>query len=253
MSSSSPFRLIPALATALVIASFPAGCGVLPAVQAATGGTAIGSGGSNRSMMFLLPTDSGPIVIDLGWVGAEETLVRTLRAAGWEPSDVVAVLLTHAHRDHVSAWRVVAEAPFYLAREEVPLLTGQEPPPGALDGLAARLLPADRPRPAELDLRPFHGDIVLTFGRDTIRAFAVPGHTRGSTAYLARSVLFVGDAAGSGLLAGIAPPTGAYSLDADAGEEALVGLLERTAALGVRYVCTAHARCVTYEDAVETF
>lgn len=41
---------------------------------------------------------------------------------------------------------------------------------------------------------PFSKDTVFVFGRDTLHAFLVAGHTAGSTAYLFRGVLFVGDA-----------------------------------------------------------
>lgn len=152
-----------------------------------------------------------------------------------------------------AGWRVVARAPFYLAAAEAPLLTGRESPPGPLDRLAADLVPAERPRPGELELRTFGTDTTLVVGADTIRAFLLPGHTRGSAAYLVRQVLFVGDAAGSKRLAGLGPPAGAYSWDADGGARRLAELLERTAPLGVRYVCTAHARCVTFRHARESF
>lgn len=228
-----------------------ASCGVLASVQEATGGVALGSPESNTSMVFLAPTEAGPIVFDLGWTGAEEALARGLRDRGWQPSDVAGVFLTHAHRDHISAWRVVEEAPFYLGRDELPLFMGQELPPGTLDRLAARVWPTDRPNPGSLDVRPFDADTAIAFGADTVRAFVVPGHTRGSAAYLFRGVLFIGDAAGASGLTGLGPPTAIYSHDAELGAANLRGLLERVEPLDARYVCTAHARCLAYADAME--
>jgi glyoxylase-like metal-dependent hydrolase (beta-lactamase superfamily II) len=200
-------------------------------------------------MIFLASTDAGPIVIDLGWVGGPEALARGLRASGWEPADVAGVFLTHAHRDHIGAWQVVADAPFHLALHEVPLLTGGEPPPGPLDRLGDRIWPADRPEPGRLDLRPFTADTAIPLGTDTVRAFVVPGHTRGSAAYLLRGVLFIGDAAAPRLTGGLGPPAGAYSFDVAAGRAELVRLFDRIAELDVRFVCTAHARCYPFDEA----
>ena len=85
-------------------------------------------------------------------------------------------------------------------------------------------------------------DTTLVFGRDTVRAFLVPGHTAGSAAYLARGVLFVGDAA-SADHGGLRAARRGYSSDVALARSSLARLAAATAPHAPRLVCTAHARC----------
>jgi glyoxylase-like metal-dependent hydrolase (beta-lactamase superfamily II) len=248
LAACARVALAASLAASLLVGA--GACSTLPAVQEATGGVLLGTLDASDSMILLAPTGAGPILIDLGWVGAEDVLIRALDAGGWDPDDVAAVFLTHAHRDHIGGWRAVADAPFYLARDEVALLTGMEPPPGPLDGFADRIRGADRPSPGELTLRPFAADTAVALAGDTVFAFPLPGHTRGSAAYLFRGVLFIGDAAAPSLLGGLRPPARAYSYDAEAGVAALARLLRRPdVEARARFVCTAHARCYSFDRA----
>jgi glyoxylase-like metal-dependent hydrolase (beta-lactamase superfamily II) len=81
-----------------------------------------------RSMIYVARTDSGAIVVDLGWTGAGRDLRRGLRRVGLTTEDVQAVFLTHSHRDHIRGWRVVRGATFYASSSEVPYLTGGQAP-----------------------------------------------------------------------------------------------------------------------------
>lgn len=196
----------------------------------------------------MAPVDGGLLVIDLGWVGAQAELSRALDDLGHEPADVVAALLTHAHRDHIAAWPLLADASFYMAAPEADLFLGRIPPEAALVRLGHALKPAARPAPGQLDLRTFSGDTTLVFGRDTVRAFAVPGHTPGSTAYLFRGVLFIGDALSAGFFGGLRPAVGVYSADPEQAAASITALERRLEGLEVRWVCTAHGRCVRYDE-----
>src|SRR5688500_9725774 len=60
-----------------------------------------------RSMVCAARTDSGVMVVDLGWAGAGHRLRGKLRGLGVAPADVTDVFLTHSHRDHIAAWRTV--------------------------------------------------------------------------------------------------------------------------------------------------
>lgn len=217
------------------------------AVQEDTRGLLIPTAGTNESVILVAPVETGMLVVDLGWSGARAELARALEHLGASPDDVTAVLLTHAHRDHISAWPLVANAPFYMAAAEADLFLGRAPPEGALVRLGHRIKPAPRPAPAELDVRTFSGDTVLTFGRDTVRAFAVPGHTAGSTAYLFRGVLFIGDALSAAPFGGLRPAVGVYSADPEQAAASIAALWSRLEGLEVRWVCTAHGRCIRYD------
>jgi len=79
-----------------------------------------------RSMIYAARTDSGVMVVDLGWAGAGHRLRSKLRSMGVEPGDVTDVFLTHSHRDHIAAWRTVRGARFHLWLPEQPLFEGIE-------------------------------------------------------------------------------------------------------------------------------
>lgn len=54
------------------------------------------------TLVYLLETDRGPVLIDAGWQdpGSWEALTRGIRAAGSDVSQVYGVVCTHFHNDH---------------------------------------------------------------------------------------------------------------------------------------------------------
>ncbi|SHG81664.1 MBL fold metallo-hydrolase [Streptoalloteichus hindustanus] len=62
-------------------------------------------------------------LIDSGWLGDVPALERSIRAIGCRPGDVCAVLLTHAHLDHVGGLNHLRErygVPVHMDPREVP-------------------------------------------------------------------------------------------------------------------------------------
>ncbi|MGV9482560.1 MBL fold metallo-hydrolase, partial [Gordonia aichiensis] len=53
--------------------------------------------------MVLLRDGRDLTLIDAGWLGDAGVIERVVRELGHRPEDIVAVLLTHAHLDHVGA------------------------------------------------------------------------------------------------------------------------------------------------------
>lgn len=125
------------------------------------------------------------VVIDPG----DEPLriLAALSAAGVRP---VALLHTHAHLDHITGTREVAEvtgAPIRLHPADRSLYEAL-PEQAALFGLRAR-----KPRPLDA---PLSDGEVIRFGRSCLRAIHTPGHTPGSTCFVLEAdepVLFAGD------------------------------------------------------------
>ena len=173
-----------------------ASCAALALAAVTTGGCTLGlervrqpglaaavtTTGPWASMIYLARTDSGVVVVDLGWLGAEGALKDGLRELSATPDDVVAVFLTHSHRDHVRGWQAVRNATFYVAAPEVPRLTGDEPHRGFVPKLVDRLLPPPLPKAGELKMVTFARDTSVVVGSDTVRLSTVPGHTPGSAA-----------------------------------------------------------------------
>ena len=65
---------------------------------------------------------SGAMLIDAGFPGSRDDVVTSLDALGFAPADVVAILLTHAHVDHLGSaiWFAARHGtPVYCHADEV--------------------------------------------------------------------------------------------------------------------------------------
>jgi hydroxyacylglutathione hydrolase len=204
------------------------------------------TGGTTTSMIYVARTSEGVLVIDLGWTGYRRPLKHALEELGVTNRDVRWVFVTHAHRDHVSAWRAFRSATFFLAEPEVPLFVGKKLPRAWIPRIADRLKPPGRPRAGEIALHSFNDDTTFVFGSDTLRAYLVTGHTAGSAAYLFRGTLFAGDAVSWATMGEFGPAMLQYSDRPRAADRNLARLWTRLPSGGVRYVCTAHARCALF-------
>jgi glyoxylase-like metal-dependent hydrolase (beta-lactamase superfamily II) len=194
-------------------------------------------------MVYLARVPSGVIAVDLGWWGAEQSVRGALRGLGASSDDVTDVFLTHSHRDHVGAWRLVRRSRFHVAAAERATFVGERAHRGWIPRTFERLKQSGLPHLGEVDVRTFSRDTAFVFGRDTLWAYLVPGHTAGSVVYLFRGILFLGDAATYTRWGGFAPARRGYSDDARTAAHNLDALWARLPAGRARYVCTAHAKC----------
>lgn len=196
-------------------------------------------------MIYLARTTEGVLAIDLGWWGHDRALDKALGDLDVTRRDVRQVFLTHSHRDHVSAWRSVSHARFHLAAPERSRFVGETRHRGWIPRWADRLKPSRLPRADQLDVQAFGQDTSFVIGADTLRAYLVTGHTAGTVVYLFRGTLFLGDAVTYSRWGGFAPAKRGFSDDTRAAATNLESLWPRLPP-GVRYVCTAHARCTAY-------
>ena len=201
-----------------------------------------------QSLVFAARTAEGVFVVDLGWSRSDRALRRALAPIGARPEDVTDVFLTHGHRDHIMGWRAVRHARFHLMEAEVPLFLGQLGHADLPSRAARATLGNVGPWPGEVNVRPFSGDTTFVLGADTIRAFVVPGHTPGSTAYLYRGILFAGDAISRPYHTGYGPGMGIFTQDRARNHAELVSLFERLRPYDVQWVCTAHAKCARPDE-----
>jgi glyoxylase-like metal-dependent hydrolase (beta-lactamase superfamily II) len=240
-------RFISAVLAATLLA---AGCAArVPPMSPETDAARYTSLTPDRSMIHIQRVDGGFIVVDLGFIDAERVLRRQLEAAGGRPEQVVAVLLTHSHRDHIGAWRLVRHAPFHMGAAEVERFVGGEAHEGWIPRLADRALGAPGPEPGMVAVRPIHRDTMLVFGRDTVHAFLMPGHTPGSTAYLMNGMLLAGDALYRGYAGDFRPAMAGYSDDTAEARRSVESLFARLKPFRVDSACTAHGRCAAYDGA----
>jgi len=203
------------------------------------------------SMIYLARTSVGVIAIDLGWSGDSANFARALKQVDAKPSDVTMVFLTHSHRDHIAAWPLVRHARFFLASSEVPLFFGDSTHRGWIPRTADDLEPPNLPKRGELSIQPIGSDTVMVIGADTLRAYLLPGHTPGSTAYLFRGTLFLGDAVTHSTIGGFGPAKRGFTADREAAIKSLERLWPRLPDGAVRYACTAHADCAPFSEVVK--
>ena len=189
-------------------------------------------------------------VVRLGIIAAAIGLAGCSRAVAplVSPGAPAMVFLTHSHRDHVAAWPLLRHARFHVAAAEHSRLVGDSAHRGWVPQLGDRLKPVALPRAGELDVRTFSQDTTFVLGADTLRAYVVAGHTAGTTVYLFRGILFLGDAVTWSRRRGFGPAKPRVSDDPRTAEENLARLWSRLPPGGVRYVCTAHAHCSPFSN-----
>lgn len=165
--------------------------------------------------IYAIETSAGVVLIDAGSGLEPELIEANLRADGYDPDAVRALVITHAHADHAGGagwWKARTGCETLVPEGERGIVEGTVEARDVLNtAKRAGLYPADYVFPAAgVDRGVSDGDL-LTFGDVTLRAIEVAGHSAHHTCYLAelagRRVLFSGDAVfygGSLLLQNIA-------------------------------------------------
>ena len=157
----------------------------------------------------LVSDDSGVLLIDAGYPGNRDDVLASLDRLGFGPADVRAILLTHAHIDHLGSaiWFAAAHGtPVYCHPDEVGHAKReylQQVSPAALLAKAWRpswlrwSLQAARlgglVRDGIPGTRELTEQVAATLPGSP-RAIPTPGHTGGHCSYVVDGVLIAGDA-----------------------------------------------------------
>jgi hydroxyacylglutathione hydrolase len=195
--------------------------------------------------MYAARTEEGALLFDTGVDASGSALDALLTSVGATRAHVAAVFMTHGHFDHIAGIPLAAAAAVYGGRGDVALARGEEDGGRAIPKLLAAIFRVPAARVTDVVEVP--RDIAVAGGREHVLAIPFPGHTSGSTVFLFRGVLFVGDAFNyeDGAL-GFPPkqftddPVGARRSIA-----ALPGLL---AGREVNTICTGHGGCTPPEE-----
>lgn len=204
--------LVVAVAVAVVAALTLVGAPLVDGATLADGRVAlvVERHGPVRIVVHLVAlADGGVALVDAGMDPRAAAVRAALRARGLDDDAVRAVLVTHAHDDHAAGIAAFPRAVVHAA-----------------DPDAAALARGGRAVVAVADGARFE------VGGTAFEAFALPGHTAGSVAYLVHGVLFLGDAAASIAADRLAPNGYAYTADPDANRRALAALARRLAPRG---------------------
>jgi len=124
-------------------------------------------------------------LVDAGNSEDAGPLLEALKRRGLGPEAVKAILLTHGDFDHTRGVRQFPKATVMVAGPDVALAEGR-----------VSRTPLTAPKPAGFKVgRELADGEVVEVGGVRFEVFALPGHTPGSAAFLARGVLFMGDSA----------------------------------------------------------
>ncbi|MEQ1565943.1 MAG: MBL fold metallo-hydrolase [Myxococcota bacterium] len=203
--------------------------------QELPGGARVVQDGYVSAFLLELP-EGGAALVDAGNDPEGAAIRAALAQRGLSEGDVVALLLTHGHADHTAACARYPNATVYAASEELPLLAGEvgaRSPVGRLFGA--------HPSPCAAPVGVRDGQ-VLPIGGVEVTAYLVPGHTRGSTAWLAGGVLFLGDSADATADGRLLGSKWLFSDDTDENARSLRALSDRLARdhADVRALAFAH-------------
>ncbi len=139
---------------------------------------------------FMVPTGDGSLaLIDCGNDASGKALLAELERRKLPRDAVKAIFVTHGHPDHIKGCPLFPAAQIYALETERGVIEGRE----KTHGPVTKLFPA-RDLGVRVTRALKDGETVAV-GPLQVTVFAVPGHTRGSAAYLAGGVLYLGDSA----------------------------------------------------------
>ena len=156
--------------------------------------------GSFINSYALLNADSSVTLVDCGLEGSYKKLIKDLARIGKHPKDVVKIVLTHAHDDHVGgAAMMIKECDVknvMMHKEDAYLPpTGMTPSrdDSRLSGKLMKILPDRGYEPFEVTKQLMDGEIIDTAGG--LKVIHTPGHTDGhiSLLHLESETLITGD------------------------------------------------------------
>ena len=158
----------------------------------------------------VLDAEAGQVaLIDCGNDPSGSAILTALKARSLGPEAVKAIFLTHGHPDHVAGCHLFPAAEIYAFAADVKIASGEERAKGPLPSKFD--LPKEKA--AKVTKTLTDGESISVGGLQ-VKAYAVPGHTAGSAAFLSKGVLYLGDnAAGRSSGKGIKPAPWVFSDD----------------------------------------
>jgi hydroxyacylglutathione hydrolase len=164
-----------------------------------------------------------------------KAVLLALSRRGRTAAAVKAVFLTHGDRDHTAGVLAFPQASVLALEPDVALAEGREV-------RMFKWLRSPKDTGVRVTRALADGEVV-ELSQVPVRVYAVPGHTRGSAAFLARGVLFMGDSAEATSEGALAPAKRLTSDDPALNEASLKKLAQTLApvAAEVKAIAPAHS------------
>lgn len=206
--------------------------------------------------VYLFETDDGPVLIDSGAAGNAERITHQVQQAGYDPSEIRTLVLTHTHLDHIGSTGELATR-FGMAlaahRTEIPYIEGRTSLPAAsllqkfINWVGEKSMRRHPVGPVPRSLRD--GEMLDEAGK--LEVLHTPGHTPGSLClfHRERKILFCGD-----LLFNAHPVTGKKGLRPSISlvtvdQEQVVESIRRIAGLETEILCPGHGEPIRQDAA----
>ena|GEM_PF-104945 len=179
-------------------------------------------------------------LVDAGNDREAKAILRALARRDLTADAVKAIFLTHGDGDHTAGVLDFPQAQVMALEPDVGLAEGREK-----RGIF-KLFGAPRPNGIKV-ARVLHDGETVDLGGVLMRAFAIPGHTKGSAAYLTRSILFMGDSAESTSEKKLAPGHRLFTENPPLNRASLRALAQRLEPLAgeVSAIAPAHSGLLT--------
>jgi metallo-beta-lactamase class B len=139
--------------------------------------------GTNELAAFLVATPGGHALVDGGLPESAPLIEKSIRVLGFDPKDIRLLVTTQAHFDHVGSlahFKRLSGAQVAVMDGDVSLIESG----GATDYLFGDGDPRTRFEKVKVD-RTLHDGDTVSVGGVTLTARRTPGHTPGSTTWLA--------------------------------------------------------------------
>jgi glyoxylase-like metal-dependent hydrolase (beta-lactamase superfamily II) len=231
-ASSGAMSLRALLFTTAAVAS---GCASVTHTTVSRGDLTVHSFTRDSTAAHLLVQGDAMVMVDSGYAKNAEALEGDLKAAGFDPAKLRAIVLTHAHGDHSGGslhFQQAFHVPVIAGAGDAPMLKAgaMEPlcPTGALGSLRHGTDQAQTWAPTVADIslsEPL--ELKESTGVDA-KVVLLPGHTRGSLVVVAGDMVFVGDLF-RGSLVGSSATVHLYNCDVEGNKRDVAKLLNEIA------------------------
>jgi glyoxylase-like metal-dependent hydrolase (beta-lactamase superfamily II) len=203
--------------------------------------------------VYCIIDSDGLTLIDTGLTLAVGMILSQLKRAGYTPTDVKRILITHGHLDHIGglpALKATTGAQVVTSEDERPYVEGKFPAPlparENLPPLAQMMHPGKKGPElgTPVDRTVVDGE-VLDEVFSGLQVVATPGHSPGHVSYWQpeRRILFTGDVVMR--LPGLRLPYAAFTPDMAQSKRSL----QRVAALNAQIICFGHGVPMTQDAA----